>query len=74
MDLPDFDSLAESLVHNRKLFQGWKARKFVLSARQARATSNIIARMVTMRKVSAKGLSLLQAPTLLKHKTLNPDD
>jgi hypothetical protein len=30
--------------------------------------------MVTVRKVSAKGLSLLQAPTLLKHRSLNPED
>jgi hypothetical protein len=41
---------------------------------QTRATSNIIARMVTVWKVSAKGLSLLQAPTLLKHRSLNPED
>jgi hypothetical protein len=74
IELTDFDSLAESLVHNKKLFQGWKARKCVTSARQARATSNIIARMVTIRKISAKGLSLLQAPTLLKHNKLDPDD
>jgi deoxyuridine 5'-triphosphate nucleotidohydrolase len=74
IDLPDFESLAESLVHNKKLFQGWKARKYVITARQARATSNVIARMVTLRKVSAKGLSLLQAPTLLKHRTLDPED
>jgi hypothetical protein len=25
IDLPDFDTLAKSLVHNKKLFQGWKA-------------------------------------------------
>jgi deoxyuridine 5'-triphosphate nucleotidohydrolase len=74
IELKDLDSLAESLVHNKKLFQGWKARKHVIAARHARATSNVIARMITIRKISAKGLSLLQAPTLLKHKTLDPND
>ena len=74
MDLPNFDETGESLVHNRKLFSGWKSRTFVLTARQVRATSNVIASTIYSRKVSAAGLNLMQAPTLLKHHKLHPDD
>jgi hypothetical protein len=34
MDLPNFDETGESLVHNKKLFSGWKSKSFVLTARQ----------------------------------------
>jgi hypothetical protein len=72
--LTDFETLAESMITNRKLFHGWKSRSHVLAARQARATSNILAHLITTRKVSAQGLTLMQAPTLLKHNQLNPTD
>ena len=74
MDLPNFNETGESLVHNKKLFSGWKSRTFVLTARQVRATSNVIASTIFSRKVSAQGLNLMQAPTLLKHHKLHPDD
>jgi hypothetical protein len=32
MPLPNFVELAESMINNRKLFQGWKAQKHVLAA------------------------------------------
>ena len=74
MDLPNFEEVAESLVYNKKLFSGWRSRSFVLTARQVRATSNVIASTIYSRKVSAEGLNLMQAPTLLKHHKLHPDD
>ena len=74
MDLPDFAESAQSLIHNKKLFSGWRSRHFVLTARQVRATSNVIASTIYSRKVSAAGLNLMQAPTLLKHHKLHPDD
>ena len=44
--LLDFDSLAESLVDNKKIFQGWKTKAFVVNSRRVRATSNIVANLV----------------------------
>ena len=69
MPLKDFDSLAQSLVNNKKLFPGWKHKSTVLTARIIRAKSNIIAR-----HVSAKGLSSLHEPTLYKHHKLPVKD
>ena len=75
IDLPHFDEVAESLVHNKKIFQGWKTQKFVLNARHVRATSNILAHLIVCRKVSASGLHKLESPaSLLKHHTLHPED
>ena len=67
--LPTFDELAQSMVTNKKLFQGWKSMATVISARHVRATSNIMAR-----HVSAATLKVLDAPTLLKHHKLDPHD
>lgn len=67
--LPNFTELAQSMVNNKKLFQGWRSTATVLTARKARAMSNIIAR-----HVSAKDLHIKQAPSLKKHKLLHPDD
>ena len=72
--LPNFLEIAESLVHNRKLFQGWKSRAVVLTARRSRITSNIIAHKIYNRHVSAKKLHLLEAPSHLKHDKLHPED
>ena len=57
------------MVNNKKLFNGWKNKNTVITARVLRAKSNIIAR-----HVSAKGLSSLQEPTLYKHHNLPPAD
>ena len=72
--LPEFDRLAESLVNNKKLFQGWRTKASVINSRKVRATSNIIANLIRCRKISARDLHLMEAPTLLKHHQLHPDD
>ena len=69
MQLPNFTMLAQSMVTNKKLFNGWKTMKHVLTARYLRATSNLLAK-----HVSATGLNVLQAPSLLRHHKLNPND
>ena len=72
--LKDFERLAESMIENKRLFEGWKPSRMVLSARNVRVTSNLIAHMIVNRKVSAKNLQIMEAPTLLKHSKLHPDD
>jgi hypothetical protein len=72
--LEDFQELADSMVQNKKLFRGWKPHSIVATARQVRATSNIITNLIINKKVSAKDLHLMQAPTLLKHYQLHPED
>ena len=72
--LQDFHELAESMVQNKKLFKGWKPHSVVSTARRVRTTSNLIAGLIFNRKVSAKDLHLMQAPTLLKHSKLHPED
>ena len=67
--LPEFLDLAQSMVTNKRLFQGWRTRATVLTARFARATSNIMAR-----HVSAKDLKVMEAPSLLRHHQLHPED
>ncbi len=69
IQLPHFKELAQSMVTNKKLFQGWKTNKTVLTARQIRATSNLIAR-----HVCAKDLHVTEAPSLLRHYQLHPED
>jgi hypothetical protein len=72
--LPNFPSLVDSMIANKKLFNGSIQISRAITARRARATSNLIAHLIVSRKVSAKDLHLLQAPTLLKHHQLHPDD
>jgi hypothetical protein len=74
MPLPDFHQLAESMVHNKKLFNGWKTKSFVINARQTRATSNVISHLIKCRKVTAANLHSMHAPTLLSHSKLHPND
>jgi hypothetical protein len=74
MHLPNFDTLAESMIQNKKIFQGWKTKAFVLNARYTRATANLVANIIKCRKVSAKNLHKLEAPTLLNHYKLHPED
>ena len=57
--LPNFLEVAESLVHNRKLFQGWKSKAVVLTACQSCVTSNTIAHNIYNRHVLANKLHLL---------------
>ena len=72
--LPNFDTVAESMINNKKLFRGWRTDHFVKTARRVRLTSNLIAHQIMARKVSAKDLHLLEAPSLLKHNKLHPND
>jgi hypothetical protein len=72
--LPQFFEIAESMVENKKIFNGWKTRAFVTNARNTRATANVLAHLVYSRKVSASNLHSMQAPTLLNHSRLHPDD
>ena len=67
--LRDFDTLAQSMVQNKKIFQGWKTKRYCLSARVMRAKANIIAR-----HVSAQNLSSPIEPSLCKHHELPPGD
>ena len=73
--LPDFIQLAQSMIQNRKLFEGWKTKNSVLNARQLAATSNLFSHAIYCRKVSAKGLIDMHAPTsLLQHQSMHPKD
>jgi dUTPase/transposase InsO family protein len=72
--LPNFTELAESLIYNKKLFPGRKTNSFVLNARHSRATSNVLSHLIHCRKVSAANLHQMQAPTLLNHAKLHPED
>ena len=74
ISLPNFEEIGPSMVNNKKLFKGWIQSGRALSARRMRATSNLIANLIVNRKVSAAGLKLLEAPTLLKHHKLHPED
>ena len=67
--LRDFHTLAQSMVQNKKIFQGWKTKRYCLSARVMRAKANIIAR-----HVSAQNLSSPIEPSLCKHHELPPGD
>jgi deoxyuridine 5'-triphosphate nucleotidohydrolase len=72
--LPNFATLVDSMIANKKLFKGWVQSARAITARRARATSNLVAHLIINKKVSAKDLHLLQAPTLLKHHRLHPQD
>ena len=67
--LPNFLEIAQSMVTNKKLFNAWKSKKTVLSARNVRAMSNLVAR-----HVSATALNVLDAPSLLRHGHLSSND
>ena len=70
--LPNFKQLAYSMLDNKKLFQGWKSSRVALSVRQVRASSNVMAHLIIARKVSARNLKLVKAPTsLTQHKLLD---
>jgi deoxyuridine 5'-triphosphate nucleotidohydrolase len=72
--LNNFNMNAESMIQNKKLFQGWKSAHIVMTARRVQATSNTIASLIINGKVSAKDLQSMKAPTLLKHYQLSQND
>lgn len=73
--LPNFASLALSMIKNRKLFCGWKSTRVVLSIWRVYATLNIMANLFICRKVSVASLKSVKAPTsLTQHKLMMPED
>ncbi len=74
INLPDFIAIVDSLINNKKLFKGWVTANKVYTARKVQTTSNVLARLISNRKVSAKNLHDLSTPTLLKHHKLHPED
>ena len=60
--LPDFESSIHSLLENKKLFKGWCNLRLVSTALLIKGLSNFYCR-----HISAKDLTILKAPTLLKH-------
>jgi deoxyuridine 5'-triphosphate nucleotidohydrolase len=75
MLLAKFEEQAESMIHNRKLFEGWKTSSSIINARLCRSMSNIAANLIRSRHVSAVNLIQKSAPSsLLQHAKLHPDD
>lgn len=73
--MPNFHQLVSSLIHNKKLFQGWKKLSTVATAQYLRAVSNLVCRKAKLNPhISAADLEILKSPTLLKHKSLSPND
>ena len=72
--LPQFLSTYQSMIQNKKLFQGWISFDKVKAARLIRATSNILAFHIIRRHVSAAELDVMTAPTLTKHHKLSAKD
>ena len=74
IQLPNFAELAYSMVNNKKLFNGWKSKNHVLTARFSLITSNVLSKLIINGKVGAKQLSTMETPTLLQHHKLNQTD
>ena len=76
LHLPQFEEKAESMINNRKLFQGWKQSAGIINARRSRCMSNIASAIIAARRhVSAKDLLVMKAPTsLLQHAKMHETD
>ena len=76
LHLPKFIENAESMIHNKKIFQGWKNSAGIINARISRCLSNIAASIITAKRhVSAKNLVEMKAPTsLLQHAKMCEND
>jgi hypothetical protein len=73
--LPNFVELAESMIHNKKLFRGWKTAASIINARTSRCLSNIAASLITARHVSAVDLVNTNSPTsLIQHAKMHLND
>ena len=72
--LPNFPQNVTSLIYNNKLFNGWKRKSTVITARNLRAISNLMCHQIISRKVSAKELHQLTAPSLKNHYKLHKND
>ena len=71
--LPKFAENVESMIQNRKLFQGRKTTSTIINACQSRCLSNIAVAVITARRhVSAKDLIYMKAPSsLLQHAKMH---
>ena len=56
IELPNFETLVDSLIENKKLFKGWIQTDRVLTAWRLHAISIIIAYQIATKKVSAVDL------------------
>jgi len=73
--LKEFDQHVDSMIRNKKLFEGWKTKTTTIIARLCRALSNVVANTITAKHVSAKQLTNMKAPTsLLQHLKINQGD
>ena len=73
--LKSFDETVDSMIKNKKLFEGWKTKTTVINARLCRALSNVVAHAITAKHVSAKSLTNIRAPTsLAQHLTMPQGD
>ena len=75
IDLPNFSLSVDSMIANKKLYQGWVNSTLAVSVRRVRMTFNLIANLIISRKVSAANLHHKQTPSsLLNHYKLHPND
>ena len=63
--IPNFEQDLNSLIENKKLFKGWRNLRLASTARLLRAISNVYCH-----HISAEKLTILKAPSLLKHDQL----
>ena len=73
--LENFRDVAEEMIHNKKLFEGWAHRfsKITQERRQV-AMANVVAHNIHAKHISAQNLSSLDAPTLTQHIKMKPGD
>lgn len=64
------------MIHNKKIFQGWKKANSVINAHCSQCLSNVAASIIVARRhVSEKDLTEMKAPTsLLQHTKMNDND
>ena len=56
--LPQFIETAESMIHNKKIFQGWKNSASIINTRYGRCLSNSTAPTITARQMISNKLIL----------------
>eukprot|EP00559_Dactyliosolen_fragilissimus_P009525 CAMPEP_0184863662 /NCGR_PEP_ID=MMETSP0580-20130426/12115_1 /TAXON_ID=1118495 /ORGANISM="Dactyliosolen fragilissimus" /LENGTH=56 /DNA_ID=CAMNT_0027362127 /DNA_START=250 /DNA_END=417 /DNA_ORIENTATION=+ len=49
--LKEFDQHVDSMIRNKKLFEGWKTKTTTIIARLCRALSNVVANTITAKHV-----------------------
>ena len=74
IELPHSPLLMDSLLQDKKLFKGWVHTTKVIAARHIWITSNLLTHRIHAKKVNATNLHMLEAPTLLSHYKLHPED